>query len=279
MIDKYFRVEVLSQSPNPQQVIYAAMHQDYCEEFSYDNLLWGNSRINNHWCEQPNKDLIFEDEAGEIVLKNLLAGQRGHYGPLEHPQMVINAGWFPHSVMQQTRTHRIGISMDVQSGRYTGQRVFHLGARLIESNGGTWDTNAAIKLGPILLDAIEEVFYLRPLGTYTDRQGKSYEYAEGKRYKHLCQIADAAVSYCIDIQDGLSEEHARGLLPFDIRQHWVLSANVRSLMHLLDLRAKADAQLECQQLCDLIWPHFQSWVPEIADWYKQHRWGKAKLAP
>jgi thymidylate synthase (FAD) len=69
------------------------------------------------------------------------------------------------------------------------------------------------------------------------------------------------------------------MLPFDYRQHWVMSFNLRSLMHLLDLRAKADAQLECQWLCELIWPHFEAWVPEIADWYRKNRWAKARLAP
>jgi thymidylate synthase (FAD) len=127
---------------------------------------------------------------------------------------------------------------------------------------------------------VEEVFYLRPVGTYTNRQGKKkYEYTEELRESHLHRITAAAYYYKEDIEFGLSEEHARGLIPFDVRQHWVLSANVRSLMHLLDLRWKGDAQLECQQLCDLIWPHFKSWVPAIADWYESNRAKKARLAP
>ena len=32
-MDPLFKVEVLSHTPNPQQVIYAAMHQDYAEGF------------------------------------------------------------------------------------------------------------------------------------------------------------------------------------------------------------------------------------------------------
>ncbi|XDE62527.1 FAD-dependent thymidylate synthase [Arthrospira platensis BEA 1257B] len=55
-----------------------------------------------------------ELEAGEIIVKRLLAGERGHYGPLEHPSITFNCGYFPHSVMQQARTHRVGISFDVQ---------------------------------------------------------------------------------------------------------------------------------------------------------------------
>lgn len=241
-LDPLFRVEVISQTPNPQQVIYAAMHQDYSEEFVFDSR--------DSW---PN-----ESRCGEIIVKRLLAGDRGHYGPFEHVGIVLNCGFFPHSVMQQIRTHRAGISMDCQSNRYTGKRIIEVfqGVR-----------------------SLEEVFYLRPTGEYTDRQGKRYEYPPGYRDRDLDLCWSAAQRYSALIELGLSEEHARGIIPFDVRQHWVISLNARSLMHLLDMRAKADAQLECQQLCDLILPHFRAWVPAIAEWYEKTRLGKARLSP
>lgn len=126
---------------------------------------------------------------------------------------------------------------------------------------------------------VEDVFYLRPVGSYTDRQGKHYDYTEELRQQDLEWCLDACHRYKTRIDQGFSEEHARGLIPFDVRQHWVLSANVRSLMHLLDLRWKADAQLEAQKLCEFIWPHFQTWVPAIADWYEANRLKKARLSP
>jgi thymidylate synthase (FAD) len=237
-----FTVAVLSQTPNPQQVIYAAMHQDYAEDFVWDD----RDRFPS------------EERCGEIIVKNLLAGNRGHYGPLEHPQIVLNVGWFPHSTMQQIRTHRVGVSFDVQSFRYTGQRI-------IDVMTGKRD--------------IEEVFYLRPIGSYTDRQGKHYEYTPAQRQQDLDWCLEACRRYTAKIQQGFSEEHARGIIPFDVRQHWVMSANVRSLMHLLDLRWKSDAQLEAQQLCEAIFPHFQVWVPAVAEWYKLNRMKKARLSP
>jgi thymidylate synthase (FAD) len=237
-----FKVEVISQTPNPQQTIYAAMHQDYAEGFVWDE-----------------RDL-FPDErkAGEMVIKHLLAGNRGHYGPLEHPQIVLNCGWFPHSTMQQIRTHRVGISFDVQSFRYTGQRI-------IDVVEGKRD--------------VEEVFYLRPLGSYSDRQGKKYDYTLEQRQQDIDWCLEACKRYQLRIEQGFSEEHARGLIPFDVRQHWVMSANVRSLMHLVDLRWKADAQLEAQKMCEHVWDCFKAWVPEIADWYESNRLKKARLAP
>jgi thymidylate synthase (FAD) len=241
-MDRFFTVQVISQTANPQQTIYAAMHQDYAEGFV--------------WAERDR--FPAEDKSGEVIVKQLLAGNRGHYGPLEHPQITLNCGFFPHSTMQQMRTHRVGISFDVQSFRYTGNRI-------VEVADGKRD--------------IEEVFYLRPLGAYSDRQGKRYEYTPELRQQDLDWCLSGCKLYQERINQGFSEEHARGLIPFDVRQHWVLSANVRSMLHLLDLRWKLDAQLEAQQLCELMWEPFKAWVPDIATWYEANRLKKAKLSP
>jgi thymidylate synthase (FAD) len=239
-MDPFFRVETLNATLNPQTTIWCAMHQDYSEEFVF------------------NESAPSEKESGHIIVKRLLAGERGHYGPLEHPSITFNVGWFPHSVMQQARTHRVGVSFDVQSGRYTSQRIVDVstGAR-----------------------SVEEVFYIRPVGTYSDRSGKHYTYPEDARRIDLARCQDAANHYAAQLRAGYSEEQARGVIPFDIRQHFVVSFSLRALLHFLDLRAKRDAQQEITQLCDLMWPHLQNWAPEIAAWYAASRLHKARLAP
>lgn len=242
MIDPLFKVSVISATPNPQQCIYAAMHQDYCEEFVSD--------LKDSWPD--------ETKAGEICVKRLLAGERGHYGPLEHAQIVLNVGWFPHSVMQQARTHRIGVSFDVQSMRYTGQRICDAAESKI---------------------SLEQVFYLRPEGEYSDRKGKKYTYSWVDRSMDLDLCVEAAWRYKNLIDNGYAEEHARGILPFDYRQHFVMSLSLRAFLHFMDLRAKLDAQEEIRHLCDLMWPHFKEWAPEIAAWYEKTRLHKARLAP
>jgi thymidylate synthase (FAD) len=251
-MDKRFRVELISATPCPQKVIYAGMHQDYSERFVFDEI----DRFPS------------EKRAGEIAVSQLLAGGRGHYGPLEHPQIVLNAGWFPHSTMQQLRTHRISVSFDCQSFRYTGKRLYDVGKKLL-SPSHPWD----------LEDDIDEVIYFRPVSEYSDRQGKRYAYTAEQRLEDIEMAALSLQHYAKRIDQGFAEEHARGLIPFDVRQHWVMSANLRSLLHILDMRCTTAAQLECQQLCELILPHLQAWVPEIAEWYIKHRWKKPRLAP
>lgn len=160
--------------------------------------------------------------------------------------------------MQQARTHRVGVSFDVQSMRYTGERICRAANRELE---------------------LEEVFYLRPVGSYSDRQGKKYAYTEEQRAIDLALCLAAAERYRDLLAAGFAEEHARGILPFDYRQHFVVSFTLRALLHFLDLRAKLDAQLEIRQLCDLIWPHLETWAPEFAAWYEKSRLHKARLAP
>jgi thymidylate synthase (FAD) len=241
-MDPLFRVELIAATPNPQTCIYAALHQDYCEDFVCDTALtWPN-----------------EARCGEIAIKRLLDGNRNHFGCLEHPQITLNCGYFPHTVMQQARTHRVACSFDVQSGRYTSQRVIDV----VEGKR-----------------SIEEVFYLRPVGRYTDRKGAKYEYGEEQRLCETWVCLEAAKRFADSVRSGMAEEHARELLPYAIRQHFVVSFNLRSAMHFMDLRAKKDAQLEIQQLSELIWREVKLWVPELAEWYEQNRMYKARLAP
>ena len=192
---------------------------------------------------------------------------------LEHPQISFNVGWFPHSCMQQMRTHRTGISFDVQSFRYSGERIYDLA--VLASNINFGNENQVTEFLP----EIEEIFYIRPVGYYTDRQGKKYETSYDQREEDLLFCLHAARRYRDRINQGYSEEHARSTIPFDVRQHFVMSCNLRTVLHLLDLRAKENAQLECRQLCDLIIPHLREWVPEITEWYIKNRLGKARLSP
>ena len=428
-MDSRFKVETVSFTPNPQQIAYAGMHQDYAEEFVLDGR--------DTWPD--------EAKAGELIVKYLLQGGRGHYGPLEHPQIILNFGYFPHSVMQQMRTHR-NVSFDVQClaadteitfdapGEGNGTLKQTIGAlyqlwssgeaairdrlkrmplRVLNEENGQfeighlkevlcsgmqpvyrltlldqktldctvnhrlytlegWQMMAdAVGLvtdeqgkvlnfrktcnvmcnGLTLLEKesyqqteqqsqpetlfahpvqvvnveylglqttydlevedpwhnfvangivvhnsfrytgsriievvegkldIEEVFYLRPVGAYSDRQGKKYEYTAAQRQEDLAWCLEGSKRYAERIHQGLSEEHARGLIPFDVRQHWVMSGNARSIMHLLDIRGKFDVQMETRVMTEMMFEKFQEWMPEVCAWYEKNRWRKGTLAP
>lgn len=264
--DPYFRVKVLSKTPDPQQLIWVSAHQCVSSEPAIGAVV------------PP------EDKAGEYVVKHLLAGDRGHYSPLEAPQISFNVIGFNHRTMQQITRHRIGWHFSVQSFRYTSEHFLET-AYVIRNACDRQHHPKSEAISKAVMDchhvqeAIETVIYLRPEGRYTDRSGHRYYYDASERLSDLTVCAGMILRYAAKIEAGYSEEHAAGLLPMDSRQHWVMSANPRSLMHLLDLRTGKGAEIEAQALCELIFPHFREWCPSLAEWYYKHRWAKARLAP
>lgn len=176
---------------------------------------------------------------------------------LEHSHLTL-AIKADHNTMMQLRTHRVGLSFDFQSMRYSGERVIKC---------------AAGKL------PVEDVFYIRPAGKYRDRQGDPYIWSEEDIDECRAIALSSAHDYARLREKGCSEEHARHYLITTYFQNGVVTGNIRSWMHLLDVRLKADAQLEIRILMEMIAAQLQRWVPEIYAWWQENRRGKGLLAP
>ena len=220
-------------------MVYKALHQCYSSGPVWDI---DNTHSESYW--------------GDIIVNRLLKGGKGHYSPLECPSIVFNIVGYPHSAIQQLTRHRL-VSFAVQSFRYTGDHIQDVvkGSR-----------------------HIEDVVYLRPVGNYTSRNGKTF-YTSAIRNSQLKLAADAASLYNRMINEDIPYEMARGSFPFDYRQHVVMTCNARSLMHLLDMRLKPNAQLEIRHLSSKLLDAFVDWMPEVAQWYIENRQGKGRLAP
>jgi thymidylate synthase (FAD) len=233
-------VVVLQQYPIPEQVVYQAAKNDYSE-------------IPIH-----HQDIPPPSECGKWIVEQLLKNDRGHWGPLEHPSITLSTSGFVHNVMVQARTHRVGISFDVQSQRYTGRRVLGVADRAIP---------------------VDDVFYIRPPGYYANRKGKKYEWTQADYDSEIEHIYESCVRYAERYRNRMSEEHIRDYLPQCIRQNFVISFNLRSALHFMDLRSKLDAQLEIQALCERIVPHLKAWAPNVWEYYEEKRLHRAKLSP
>ena len=238
--DPYFQVVTLSATSNPQRLIYQALRQDYSE-----------GDVSGEFSKS-------EKEYGELCVKHLLTGGKGHFGPLEHPQITLNCIGFPHDVPMQARTHRVGISFDIQSSRYSGQRFVDVASGDRE---------------------VESVFYARPAGVYNDRSGNKAFYTEEMRFNDLEFAREGCRIYRDRIEAGVAPEAARHFIVQGFRQNFVVSFNLRSALHFLDLRSKADAQPEIQAFSDLLLGRLACWCPEIVGWYESARLHKALLAP
>jgi thymidylate synthase (FAD) len=227
--DPYFRVEMIRCTQNPQQLIWYSMHQDHSSEYVTDEI-------------NKKGELMNEKKGGEKAVEKAL--KYHHDGILEHPQISFNCGYFPHTVMVQGRTHR-HTTWDCQSMRYTSQHILDV---------------ASGKRN------VEEVFYLRPAGFYRDRKGKKYSYSHLHREKDLEYCENACLYYSKKIEQGMSEEHCRDVIPQNIRQHFFVSMNARALFHFINLRIKKDAQLEIQTLAEMMAIRAVEWMPEISEY-------------
>jgi len=250
--DPYFRVEVLSKTERPNLLSYLAMHQCYAETNVYDEYL----------------DLVqlSEQELGERVVKHCI--KHGHYSIIEHPTITFNIIGFPHSVMVQMTRHR-HLSFSVQSQRYTGERIVKNAFAIKKEFDGK---HCRKKL-------VEDIFYLRPEGHYLDREGHKYLYSSEDRERDLNDIVRLMLDYTERLNNGVAPEHARDLLPQNIRQDFVVTMNARSLLHFCDLRLPKDAQPEIRTLAEMLFHNFSEWMPEIAEHYRKTRFGKNKLSP
>lgn len=177
---------------------------------------------------------------------------------LEHPQITLSCSGFVHNVIVQARTHRVGVSVDCQSQRYTGKRII----KVVE---GELDVN--------------KVFYVRPPGYYTNRYGKKYEWTQEDYDDEIQWIMKGCERYAEKYSKGMCEEHIRDYLAQAIRQNFVISFNLRSVLHFMDLRAKMDAQLEIRALCEAMWPLIKIWAPHVTQYYEEKRLYKARLSP
>lgn len=271
------RVDTISYTPNPQTVCYMAMHQDYSEGYVVEEMFqpWGE----NFWnlAEDPDvKDpinpdsFLTEQKAGKRVIEK--CAKFRHFGPLEHPQIVVGVKGFPHTMIQQLRTHRTGISFDVQSGRYTGVRLI--------------DAHERLKLTPGLderFSIVSEVFFIRQGGKYKDRfsHGIDWELSNEVKFELVSHFSDVLRKYYIGTKEmGMPPEMARDLyVPYSVRQNFVLSCNLRTALHLLEMRYKKDASLECQWFSHLFYEVLEKWAPEIMDWWLEERGFKNQIAP
>lgn len=239
-LDKNLQVVFLQRYPIPEQVVYQAAKCDYSE-----------TPIHSQTIPSPSK-------CGEWIVERLLSNDKGHWGPLEHPSITLSVSGYVHSVVMQARTHRVGVSFDVQSQRYTGKRVVKV---------------ANEELRP------EDVFYVRPPGYYTNRYGKKYEWTEEDYNDELKWILEGCKRYASKYERGMCEEHIRDYLTQAIRQNFVVSFNLRSILHILDLRAKLDAQLEIQAFCEQVTPILSEWAPNVWKYYEEKRFHRARLSP
>ena len=196
-----------------------------------------------------------ESKCGQIIVQHQL--KVAHYSVLEHAFVRFDCQGFNHDTVMQLRTHSAS-SMLVQSGRYTSKRFI------------------AVADGEL---PVETTFWFKPIGEYTNREGKKYEITQDLIDERKLICYKACIDYEHEISMGVAEEDARNCLPQNIKQAFCLAANIKDLFHVIDQRSLSDAQIECQVWSYMVIQLLLEWCPEIAAWYFTNRYTRARLAP
>ena len=257
-MDSLFRVEIDldASSPNPQRACWKGMHQCVAENLAIDD-----------W-------IPAEREAGEYTLKNAIKFE--HYSVLRPAYLVLYAEGFPHSVVSQITRHQDSAFL-VQSMRYSGKRIYDLGKALDAAEA--WSSYEQTFTDELMERVNKLLYFRKPGNKYADRQGKKYAYSVRSYRTLLDKCIDSSIDYRNDIDEGMAEEHARDGLPYNFRQNFMIAGDMQSVFHWMDQRSKADSQLEIRQFAELAMEKIELFCPEFAQWYKEKRYGKARLAP
>ena len=150
------------------------------------------------------------------LLAYLLAHDHG--SPFEHNLITFRVK-APLFVVQEMLRHRIGVSFNQQSGRYT--------------------------------EFLPEFYVPRVFRTQDakNKQSSSGEVEHGSTaalvYKMACEAS--FTNYESLLRLGVAREQARGVLPHCTYTSLYITFNVRSLLHFLDLRLAPGAQWEIRQ--------------------------------
>lgn len=257
------QVETIRSTKNPELLVCRAGRGDYYDGFvgdaSYNELMSSVNygEHNEKMVKEINKynfpkdhDRFMENQAAThaFIEKQL---SRGHFGLWEHPQITLAVKGVSRATMAQITRHR-HMSFDVQSQRYV-------------------DFSDKEALTPKSLLDEDHVSRETGLSDLSDHSREKYEYLYNKR------VGEAFEAYENMVEEGVPKEDARFVLPVGTPVNITMSGNARTMMHVLNLRQKADAQWEIRQLSKKIVNELHDWIPYTANWWENN--GPVKITP
>ena len=253
-------VEVLRSTERPERLVCRAGRGDYFDGF-VGNTDYGELVDSVDYDERdmervqdildknfPKSHDYWENEAATLsfIEKQL---SRGHYGLWEHPQITISVKGVSRATMAQITRHR-HMSFDVQSQRYVdfSDKEAVVPRSLEDPNHFSRET------GLVDLENREE-------------HEQTFESHTKEAFDRYQEMVDA----------GVPKEDARFMLPVGTPVNFTMSGNARTMMHVLNLRQKANAQWEIRDLSELIVQELEEWMPYTGGWWRDN--GPMKISP
>ena len=260
------KVETIRSTDKPEQLFCQTARGDYYDgyvgdteyeqlmadvKYSEEDIEAVKKYINDNgaeWVKQHMADGKIETAARTRAFVRKQLG-RGHYGPAEHPQITFSVKGISRVTMAQITRHR-HMSFDVQSQRYV-------------------DFSDKEAIVPKSLKDPEH--FSRETGTVEVENREGHKRAYGRH------VQEAFTRYEQMVEDGVPKEDARFILPVGTPVNMTFSGNARTMMHVLNLRQKADSQWEIRELSERIAEEVKDWLPYTGAWWEEN--GPMKISP
>jgi len=239
-------VEVLRSTEQPERLVCQAARGDYYQGYVGDTKYAELMKNVNYDAE--GSESVLEAKTRSFIEKQL---SRGHYGPLEHPQITFVVKGVPVFTERQLIRHR-HFTFDVQSMRYAdfSDAPYTVPKSMTDPNHFSREQG---------LTDISDDARQRARELYEAEMDRSFE-----KYEELREL-------------GIPKEDARGLLGLGTEVNLTVSGNARTFLHLLDMRRKANAQRNIRELSEAMLEELFEWMPYTFNYYADH--GPNKLSP
>jgi thymidylate synthase (FAD) len=247
------RVRLLEATENPEELICRGARNDYMSDWvadkSFDEAMTG---VDGE---------TIEDQKANFLGKLL---KRGHYGPFEHPSATFAIEGMSRSCMAQLTRHRHA-SFDVQSMRYVA---------FDEVDPADVEDGEMVVTPPSATDP-----------DWVGRNQQADDFDEEEEVARREEVFQRSVRQSVEdyqelLELGMPPEDARFVLPIGTEVNVVVTLNPRSLMHIADMRAAADAQWEIRDLTEQLLDLAEEWCPHSFEYYNEHmKHRKNRLAP
>jgi len=245
-------VEVLEATDDPEELICQAARNDYASQFV------GNTEFEELMETVDGDDL--EEKMGTLI-GHLLS--HGHYGPFEHAQITFAVEGMSRSCMAQLTRHR-HVSFDVQSMRYVA----------FDDIDPAEVVDGGMVVMPPSADDPDWIGRNQKSGAVDE------ETVEKREVLFRSSVQRSVEEYQELLDLGMPPEDARFVLPIGTGVNVVMSLNVRTLMHVADMRAAADAQWEIRGLTEQLLDAAEEWCPITFEYYNEKMKNrKNRLAP
>ena len=256
------RVQVQDATVNPENLVVRCARNDYKEDWVGD---YSDEELIAEF-QQDGETL--EDAKERFIIRTLI--KKGHYGPFEHPQISFAIEGVSRSLMAQITRHRTGITFDIQSQRYVDftDTSPH---DLIKTPKSVREVDAANR-SPDSRD-ITEI-----MAEYDVEDERELQEMRERVYNQAIVNSVSAYNTLRDL--GTPPEDARFVLPVGSKVNMTVTMNARTLLHIADMRAQADAQWEVAELTGKLLDEAEKWMPHTFGYYRSemiHR--KNRLAP